>query len=562
MMATGLTAQERLVLLKTIELDLGETTRTIDLSDTQGAFRALRVKAVQGRVTFTDIVVGYRNRANHNETRRIFLLPGERTREINPTGVSHFLAEMTFETVLAPGNRATIEIHGRQTPEDAARVRDRPSPSISSQGRGGKKKAAKRRAPSLEDAESETATGNEATTNEIAEPPETPRAAAEAPPPPPVELQAPGPVTRSATAAPLPCVVDNTCTPVQVFFGTNRVKEELPSRIAFSWRDSGALQLGGAVVTVPRRVRRESGDILRPSWWDRYVLRVPPEGDPARHFVIVPHLLQVYGSEADFLAAVARRMAVAGDYKDHAFVYVHGYRVGFDDALFRTAQIAYDLGAPRAGDGAIEPFGTAFLYSWPSAGALKDYAYDQESARVAVRHLEDFLDLIVEKTGVKFVHLIAHSMGNVPLLNALGHIVAKGETTGAKVAQVVLASPDMSQREFKALAGQIQPLVRGLTLYASSSDFALGASRRVHKNEPRAGDVVGGKPIIATGVDSIDISAITTCYFCFGHDEYVEQSDLLGDIAKLMRAGLRPPHSRTQRFKPEDLTEGLFWRYQ
>jgi esterase/lipase superfamily enzyme len=368
------------------------------------------------------------------------------------------------------------------------------------------------------------------------------------------------PRSRAAPSA-LACVTANTCTPVRVFFGTNRTREDLPQRIAFSWRDSGALALGSAVVTVPRKVQRESGAILRPTWWDLYVLRVPPEGDPARHFVIVPNLFEVYSDEAAFLAAVARHREQAGDYKDHAFVYVHGYRVDFDYGLYRTAQMAYDLGAARPEDGVVVPFGTAFLYSWPSAGQLKDYAYDQESARLSVGHLKAFLELVIEKTGVKHVHLVAHSMGNVPLLNALNELGNEG-VSGAKVSQVILAAPDMGTLEFKKLAAEIKARASGFTLYASSSDLAMEASRKVHRNEPRAGDVVNGKPVIAAGVDTIDISAITTCYFCFGHDEYVEQSELLNDIATLLQRGIRPPDTRTHAFRPQTEGETPYWRYQ
>ena len=49
---------------------------------------------------------------------------------------------------------------------------------------------------------------------------------------------------------------------------------------------------------------------------------------------------------------------------------VHGYNNGFDDALYRTAQVAYDLkfdGAP-------------FLYSWPSGSGITSYPYDRDSA--------------------------------------------------------------------------------------------------------------------------------------------------------------------------------------
>ncbi len=557
MLAPAAYAQDALVLLQTIDLDLGAGRHTADLSSTRGAYRAIRVKAVAGRVRLDNVIVRYTSAPEHHERRRINLLTGERTREINPTPEGRFLREITLTYERVPGARARLEIYGRQAPEDALMQREPPAPTAAPAGRGGRKKAARRRYEPLRRAAPKAAAPVPADPSNAPDDPPTPAAGAA-----PEIAAAPPPSTRSAAvASPIACVVDNTCTPVQVFFGTNRAREDLPRRIAFSWRDSGALALGGAVVTVPRKVRRESGTIQRPSWWDRYVLRIPAEGDPSRHFVIVPNLLEVYSDEASFRAAVARHMAEAGDYKDHAFIYVHGYRVGFDDALYRTAQIAYDLGSPRAEDGAIVPFGTAFLYSWPSAGQLKDYPYDQESARLAVTHLRSFLDVVISRTGVKHVHLVAHSMGNVPLLNALSQFVGP-QASGAKVSQVILAAPDMGTREFQNLAAQLKPLADGFTLYASSSDLAMEASRKVHKNEPRAGDVVDGKPVIATGVDTIDISAITTCYFCFGHDEYVEQDELLGDIAKLMRAGLRPPHSRTESFKVQDTAELPYWRYQ
>lgn len=597
-------AQDALVLLRTVDVDLGTGTQTVDLSDTKGAFRAIRLKTIEGGVRLDNVVVRYVDPPEHNERRPINLLAGERTREINPTPEGRFLTEIALEYQRVAGARAVLEIYGRQAPEDAIRERAATDAVAEAPRSGGKKKkkAARRsysrqaepsspaseppsqpdvaadadRAASerqaelerqgreIEQAEDERrragADRAEAARRETRSAPPPPVASAppEAAPPP---VPPPAATPRAAAASPLACVVDNTCTPVQVFFGTNRARQDLPKRIAFSWQDSGALALGGAVVTVPRKVRRDSGSIQRPGWWDRYVLRIPPEGDPGRHFVIVPNLLEIYSDEAAFLAAVARHMAEAGDYKDHAFIYVHGYRVGFDDALYRTAQIAYDLGTPRAEDGAIVPFGSAFLYSWPSAGQLKDYPYDQESARLAVTHLRSFLDVVIARTGVKHVHLVAHSMGNVPLLNALSQFIGP-QTSGAKVSQVILAAPDVGTREFQNLAAQIKPLAEGFTLYASSSDLAMEASRKVHKNEPRAGDVVDGKPVIATGIDTIDISAITTCYFCFGHDEYVEQDELLGDIAKLMRAGLRPPHSRTESFKIQGTAEVPFWRYQ
>lgn len=100
----------------------------------------------------------------------------------------------------------------------------------------------------------------------------------------------------------------------------------------------------------------------------------------------------------DFLALVRERLFASTRFKDHALVFVHGYNTSFDNALFRTAQIAYDLqfdGAP-------------FLYSWPSGASVSRYPYDRESAEGAEPHLRKFLDMVIKNTGAKSVSIIAH----------------------------------------------------------------------------------------------------------------------------------------------------------
>lgn len=368
------------------------------------------------------------------------------------------------------------------------------------------------------------------------------------------------------------CVQEGTCTAVRVFFGTNRRAVSRAPKLKFGWRDTGQLHLGGAIVTVPRATDRQLGHISRPSWFDILIRRMPREGDPSRHFVIVRDAMKLYGSETDFLAAVADHMRTAA-FKDHAFVFVHGYRVPFDDALMRTAQLSYDLGTPNilkvvqsggvSPKEAHRPFGTAFLYSWPSKGKWAGYPSDIENARRSVELLEEFLEIVLQKTGAKKIHLIAHSMGNVALLNALKLYAEKHGKDGAKkVEQLVLAAPDMAPGEFARIARTIRPLTAGMTLYASANDAAMLFSRQVHE-EPRIGDIVNGLPAaIVPGVDTIDISLITTCYFCSGHTEYVEQPVLLNDIATLLRTGVRPPNERTTLLAPtDDNTGSRFWRY-
>ena len=348
------------------------------------------------------------------------------------------------------------------------------------------------------------------------------------------------PVVNTADSKPNVCVDANVCTIVDVFFGTDRKQTEGTSRIGFSGERFGKLQLGHAFVTVPK-AQRTKGAIPLPSLWDKWVRGVPPEGDPARHFTIPKSGVTVYSTEADFLAAAKKHIANAGDFKDHAFIFVHGFYVTFDNALYRTAQISYDLSP----DG--KPFGTAFLYSWPSAGDATSYLYDQDSANFASLHLQSFIKTVVDKTGVKNVHIIAHSMGNVALIGALQELARTD--TKAKINQIILAAPDVDKQQFETIIQSVEKVAKGITLYASQGDNALALARKARRGLPRAGEtLLPPGPAVVTGIDTIDVSAINTDVWSWGHDTYADSTELLADIGTIFTKG-DPPAKRSPKLK-------------
>jgi esterase/lipase superfamily enzyme len=352
----------------------------------------------------------------------------------------------------------------------------------------------------------------------------------------------------------LDCIKAATCTPVPVFFGTDRTSEQRADRVHFSAQGSGSLSLGRAVVTVPR-ANREKGDINLRSWWDLLRFKNPWRIDPSSHFTIPDGGVTVMTSD-QFIAAVKEHLADSGTHSDHAFIFVHGYNNSFEDGLYRAAQISYDLGE---GD---KPFGTAFVFSWPSAGAFQDYNYDFTNARLSAKRLTDFINLVIDKTQAAHVHLIAHSMGNWPLVTAFNEVVAK-QSGKVKIGQIILAAPDIDAREFAEIAEAMVPGAQTITLYASSADRALIASRRAN-GALRAGDVTGsetGPAAIVAGIDSIDVSALSTDLLGFNHNTYVESKELLKDMEDLMLSGTRPPDVRNSSFLPGG-TSRPFWRYQ
>ncbi len=337
---------------------------------------------------------------------------------------------------------------------------------------------------------------------------------------------------------------------VPVFYGTDRNRRDAPKRIAYGADRAHRLEVGQAIVTVPKS--HQVPNVERP--WE---IKIPyfditlyqETEDPKKHFTIKE--LRAL-SKAQMLALVRDRLGASKGFKDQALVVIHGYNNGFDDALYRTAQIVYDLkydGAP-------------FLYSWPSGGGITSYPYDRESAIQAEQYLSQFLLLVLNETGAKNVSIIAHSMGNQPLLQVLKDLKRSNPAEVARINQVILAAPDVDRDNFEYLAGQIRGVGQGMTMYVSSNDVALGVSRRFAGGVPRAGDVPDGiGPSVVAGVDTIDVSALSTEYLALNHSSYAEKSALILDIEMILRTGQRPPELRLPALVRVTGQSGEFWRY-
>ena len=231
-------------------------------------------------------------------------------------------------------------------------------------------------------------------------------------------------------------------------------------------------------------------------------------------------------------------------------VFVHGYNTTFDYALFRTAQMAYDLKFD----------GASFLYSWPSAAASPATSTTARAPSRRSPTCAQFIELVVKETGAKSVSVIAHSMGNMPLLRVL-QALGPSLPPGVQLNQIILAAPDVDRNLFENLAANIKQYGRGVTLYCSSNDRAMAAARRVAGGIPRAGDVPADGPIVIAGIDTIDVSQTSTDYLALNHSSYAEKGALLNDIGLLLQTGERPPERRIPILQRVATPKGDFWRY-
>ena len=368
-----------------------------------------------------------------------------------------------------------------------------------------------------------------------------------APPPPSAEYQPPA---EAVPQPPPPPEVAGAAVGewdvVPVYYGTDRAERRTKDRLDYGTDRGRRLELGRALVTVPKAHREPL--IERP--WAIRVFNITlyeEAEDPNRHFTMqeVKAL-----SEDEFLTVVRERLAASKRYKDHAFIFVHGYNTSFDYAVYRTAQIAYDLkfdGAP-------------FAYSWPSGGGIASYTYDRESSGQAEPYLREFMEMVINKTGAKSVSVIAHSMGNQPTLQVLREL-RRSKPDDVRISQVILAAPDVDRDNFENIAREIKGLASGVTLYAAGNDRALIVSRNFYGGIPRAGDVPLTGPLVLPGIDTIDVTAASMDSLGLNHSGYAENNDLLDDIEVLIERGIRPPKLRTPRLEEVTTERGAYWRF-
>lgn len=309
---------------------------------------------------------------------------------------------------------------------------------------------------------------------------------------------------------------------VGVFFGTDRkyeivsgfmenskteykpgfIQEGFSIRtLNFTDKRNKTLTLGGAVISVPTELHK-FGTVERPRHYSVFGVTLYREPEDHRKHFIRQNIAVL--PEDIFRNAISEQARQAKSYKGQAFIFIHGFNVAFDSALFRTAQIAFDIGFD----------GVPLLYSWPSASSLSEYIYDSNSAQQSVPYLEEFIGIVQSVPEIDKIHLICHSMGSTALSLAIKALSAGVSNKDAfKIAEVIFAAPDVDMDVFSSIAPDLKKVSGGRTLYCSKNDVALKISEAIAGGIPRLGGFNGDTPVLIEGYDTIDISAVDDNYF-------------------------------------------------
>lgn len=321
---------------------------------------------------------------------------------------------------------------------------------------------------------------------------------------------------------------------VQVFYVTDR-KDTASSdpglRYANERAAGGAVAHGVCEVSIP--ATHVEGERETPSW-----IHLEFRPDPGKHVLL-------RGVEALETTRFYERVAatVASSRSKEVVVFIHGYKVSFENAARQAAQMAYDLhfdGAP-------------IMYSWPSKDSIFAYTEDEDTVQWTMFHLRDFLQELAQRAHASKIHVVAHSMGNRALAPALQLIAAK-QRPGAKPLfhQIILAAPDIGAETLEQFAREIRPVVSRITLYASGNDDALLLSRYIH-GAVRAGQK-GTYLLVSPGIDTVDASGVRTDFL--GHRYFSNSGTILDDIQKLLTKGA-PPELRN--LVPAVLANLKYW---
>ena len=340
-----------------------------------------------------------------------------------------------------------------------------------------------------------------------------------------------------------------------VYFATNRMPLGDPPRTFLnrptSFGDGTALRFGKALVShADRPVNEDDDALLR-----RINLQVADERSHADTSDGTPML----GS-----AAIYKEMAAEAAKGRDILVFIHGYWNSFPASIAGAAYVHHQLMAGRRtayGPGAEPPPWVLFAFCWPSYDRLVKYIDEKEraddSGKAAARIVRGVAERLAPSTsllteaselerraarvrqlggdptvadslianaallrkshkssppcGVR-IHLLAHSMGNRVVDGAMRALATDPEPERfALFDQVILTGSDVpaSALEDRTRMGLISRLSRGVTVYHSSSDKALGLSDILSFQPGRLGqEGPADMRLLSTKVKSVDVDAV------------------------------------------------------
>lgn len=248
-----------------------------------------------------------------------------------------------------------------------------------------------------------------------------------------------------------------------------------------------------------------------------------------------PDLAFQQATKRDFHRYIAGLESKASRYPKHIVVFVHGFNQTPPQAM-TTAVAIRSL---------LQFDGPLVLFMWPSVGKVRNYPTDRLRAETSDEAFASLLCDLVQGTANTKVSVIAHSMGNYLVANALTDFRAQCPSA-PKLNALVMLSPDLPNELWKVRAPKVVQLFASATAYVSEYDAAVRSSETFWDTD-NFGFVHKGLPTVVPGVSSINVSSLQLDAFdlgSLGHDSYA-YTQVMDDVFHLLVDGRADPSLRS-----------------
>ncbi|MFC5050144.1 alpha/beta hydrolase [Rubritalea spongiae] len=308
-------------------------------------------------------------------------------------------------------------------------------------------------------------------------------------------MPAPAAFTDTGIKLPSQSEAVNTTLPDQIFYATDRAPATADAHHFFySNKRGNALRLGRAQVASGRddltweEARKVS---LLKSRTEKFPIKVKS----ANEYGVLDSSIHDYSSisqqDRDNSQQATQRyireinQQLAKSEKDTINIFVHGYKVTFENPVLTTAEMWHFLAYQ----------GVFIAYSWPSTPKTLAYVSDTETALVSSRHLRDLILFLSQKTKAKKINIIGYSAGSRVVTRALGDlaILQNGKSRSQnkrelKLGTVAIIAGDVDRKLVSGyLLDGADKLMDQFVIYQSDSDKALFVSRFL-TNRSRLGE--------------------------------------------------------------------------
>jgi esterase/lipase superfamily enzyme len=323
----------------------------------------------------------------------------------------------------------------------------------------------------------------------------------------------------------------------------------------------GKIQLGDNTITWDE-ARRIS---LLKNRTDKYPLKITAVeeiGILAESYskFIPPEVSDIEQPGKDFAAKINKKLANSN--RKDIYIYVHGYKVVFENPLLVAAELWHFLGYD----------GVFIAYAWPSTPKKLAYFSDLETTDLSAYNLRIFLEYLAKDTDAENIHIIGYSAGTRLVINALNQLalIHKDEDKETfrkylRIGHVILAASDFDRQLFAAYIDEgILKVSKDFTIYLSEMDKALNLSKWVFKrdrlgqkwDESKMTEPIAEWLWNTDEITLIDVTEAEKSHTGNGHEYFRQSPWVSSDILSTLMYDLTPEERTLQRTR-----EWPMWKF-